>query len=428
MSPKVREGETFRRHVVHFGMIVAQNLTDRLGMIQSARRIENYHYAIRHLAGAAEALTRSGREVIYLNIGDPQVYGFRPPEHIVEPVVRELENSFTGYTHSAGLREAREAVANYATRLGAPTVPDQVLITSGASEAADILLTALLNEGDEVLLPAPSYPIYPAILSKLGAATRYYHLDGANAWQPSVDEITSLINVRTRALVLINPNNPTGSITSDEVTKQLLELALRNNLLVIADEVYRELCFEKSPTQSSVMAETMGVALVTLESLSKTHIVPGWRTGWMRFTHVDKTRDLIQAVYRLAGGRLCAPTPTQYAVRPALEGQRNFQLDFISELRKRRDFAVQRVRNIEGLSCDVPQAAFYLMIKVDRLGERTDERFVLDLLEETSVLVVHGSGFGTDPQQGYFRLVYLADEATLDIVFSRLDQFLAGSR
>ncbi len=156
-------------------------------MIQSARRIENYHYAIRHLAGAAEALTRAGREVIYLNIGDPQVYGFRPPEHIVEPVIRALKNSFTGYTHSAGLGEAREAVAGYATRLGASTGPDQVLITSGASEAADILLTALLNENDEVLLPTPGYPIYPAILSKLGAAARYYHLDPTNAWQPSLE-------------------------------------------------------------------------------------------------------------------------------------------------------------------------------------------------------------------------------------------------
>src|SRR5713226_6325327 len=244
-------------------------------MIQSAQRIENYHYAIRHLAGAADALTRAGREVIYLNIGDPQVYGFRPPEHIVEPVIRALSNGFTGYTHSAGLPEAREAVANYATRLGAPTGPDQVLITSGASEAADILLTALLNENDEVLLPAPGYPIYPAILSKLGAAACYYRLDDTNEWQPSIAEIASLINSRTRALVLINPDNPTGSIVSDETTKQLLELAQRHDILVIADEVYRDLCFEESPTAASVFAEAIDVPLVTLESLSKTHLVPG---------------------------------------------------------------------------------------------------------------------------------------------------------
>ena len=395
-----------------------------MSMIQSARRIENYHYAIRHLAGAAEALTKAGREVIYLNIGDPQVYGFRPPAHVVEPVIAALRNSFTGYAHSAGLLEAREAVARYATRLGAPTAPDQALITSGASEAADLLLTALLNENDEVLLPAPGYPIYPAILSKLGATARYYQLDALNAWQPSVDEIGALVNSRTRALVLINPNNPTGSIISDEITGQLLELARQRNLIVIADEVYRELCFENQPAPASVLAEEMGVPLVTLESLSKTFLVPGWRTGWLRFTHADRMRDVVRAVYRLAGGRLCAPTPAQYAVRPALDGDRAFQMNFISELRKRRDFAVRRVQEIKGLSSDVPQAAFYLMIKVDHPGV-TDERFVLDLLEATNVLVVHGSGFGANPQQGYFRMVYLADEAILETVFSRFDEFLS---
>jgi alanine-synthesizing transaminase len=395
-------------------------------IIQPARRIENYHYAIRHLAGAAEALTKAGREVIYLNIGDPQVYGFRPPEHIIEPVITALRNRFTGYTQSAGLPEAREAVASYATGLGAVTGPDQVLITSGASEAADLVLTALLNEEDEVLLPAPGYPIYPAIVSKLGATARYYHLDPVNGWQPSIDEITSLIGAQTRAIVLINPNNPTGSITSDEVTTQLLELALRHNLLVIADEVYRELCFREGPKPASVSAQRMGVPLVTLESLSKTFLVPGWRTGWLRFTHADRMRDLVQTIYRLAGGRLCAPTPAQYAVRPALEGDRTFQLNFINELRKRRDFAVAEVRKIKGLSCDVPQAAFYLMIKVDHTGRQTDEQFVLDLLQATGVLVVHGSGFGADPHQGFFRLVYLADEAILETVFNRLGEFLGS--
>jgi aspartate/methionine/tyrosine aminotransferase len=309
--------------------------------------------------------------------------------------------------------------------LGAPTRADDVLITSGASEAADILLTALLNENDEVLIPAPGYPIYPAILSKLGVVSRYYRLDDTNEWQPSIAEIASLINSRTRALVLINPNNPTGSIVSDETTKQVLELAQRHHILVIADEVYRELCFEQSPTAASVFAEAIDVPLVTLESLSKTHLVPGWRTGWLRFTHGEKMSDLIQAIYRLAGGRLCAPTPTQYAVRPALEGDRDFQEAFLSDLKSRRDFAVERVRSIQGLSCEVPKAAFYLMVKAETLGDRTDESFVLDLLEETGVLVVNGSGFGTDPQAGYFRMVYLADQATLATVFDRLSRFLS---
>ncbi len=223
---------------------------------------------------------------------------------------------------------------------------------------------------------------------------------------------------------MINPNNPTGSIIPDETTKQILELAARHKLLVIADEVYRELCFEKQPTSASVLAQEMDVPLITLESLSKTHLVPGWRVGWMRYTHEEQMRDLTGAIGRLASGRLCSPTPAQYAIEPALQGSREFQRDFLRELKSRRDFCVERIHNNEGLSCEVPAAAFYLMIKAEKQGGRTDEQFVLDLLKETGVLVVHGSGFGVEPQQGYFRIVYLADESTLGDVFDRIDRFL----
>jgi len=394
-------------------------------MISPSIRTANFHYAIRNLVSAAEAQERAGRSVVYLNIGDPQAYGFRPPHHVVEAVARALRNSFTGYAHSAGLRVARSAVAAYATALGAPVTPEQVLITSGASEAADLVLTALVNEGDEVLLPAPGYPIYPAILNKLGAIARNYTLNSAGQWQPVIEEIKSLITNRTRALVLINPNNPTGSIIPDETTTQLLEIAARHKLLVIADEVYRELCFEKQPASASVLAQEMDVPVITLESLSKTHLVPGWRVGWMRYTHEKQMRDLTDAIGRLASGRLCSPTPAQYAVEPALEGSREFQRDFLRELKSRRDFCVNRIRNNEGLSCEIPAAAFYLMIKAEKLGGRTDEQFVLDLLKETRVLVVPGSGFGVDPHLGYFRMVYLPDEATLEEVFNRIDRFMA---
>jgi alanine-synthesizing transaminase len=395
-------------------------------MISPSTRTANFHYAIRNLVSAAEVLERAGGSIIYLNIGDPQAYGFRPPAHIVEAVTRALRESFTGYAHSAGLRVARSAIGAYATALGAPTTSEQVLITSGASEAADLVLTALVNDGDEVLLPAPGYPIYPAILNKLGAIARYYTLNSSDAWQPAIEEVNSLITNRTRALVLINPNNPTGSIIPDEMTKQILELAAQHKLLVIADEVYRELCFETPPTSASVLAQQLDVPLITLESLSKTHLVPGWRVGWMRYTHENQMPELTGAISRLASGRLCSPTPAQYAVAPALDGNREFQKDFLSELKRRRDFCVRRVRNNPYLSCEMPAAAFYLMIKAEKkLGGRTDEQFVLDVLKETGVLVVHGSGFGVDPHLGYFRMVYLADEATLGEVFNRIDKFMA---
>lgn len=398
-------------------------------MISPSSRTTHFHYAIRNVVSAAEARERAGRRVIYLNIGDPQAYGFRPPAHVVEAVTHALREEFTGYAHSSGCPEAREAVAAYATALGAPTAPDDVLMTSGASEAADLVLAALVEEGDEVLLPAPGYPLYPAILNKLGAVARYYNLDAERGWQPSPDEVSTLINGRTRALVLINPNNPTGSVTPDETTRQLLELAERHNLLVIADEVYRELCFGRQPTSASVLAEEMSVPVITLESLSKTHMVPGWRVGWMRFTHREQMRDLISAIHRLASGRLCSPTPAQYAVRPALEGDKSFLHEFMRDIRRRRDHVVESVRGIEGLSCVVPEAAFYVMIGVADPAGRTDERLVLDLLEETGVLVVHGSGFGTDPSKHcYFRLVYLAGEEVLDIVFEKIGGFLESLR
>ena len=393
-------------------------------MIQPSERAANFHYAIRNVVNAAEALERQGRRIIHLNIGDPQAFGFKPPIEIIEAVERATRNNFTGYSHSAGLRAAREVVAEHATALGTETSPADVLITSGASEAADLLLTALLNPGDEVILPGPGYPIYSAIINKLGAHTRYYYLDQKTNWQPSLDEIRSLINERTRTIILINPSNPTGAITPDETTRQLLELAAEHDLLVISDEVYRDLCFEEAPTSASVLAAGSGATVAVLESLSKTHMLSGWRVGWMRVTPATRTRELIDAVTKLAGGRLCSPTPAQYAIQPALQGNRHSIDEFKEEIRRRRDLAAKRVARIDGLSCTLPDAAFYLMVKVDDMGDRTDEQFVLDLLEASNVLVVHGSGFGSDPRAGYFRMVYLAGEELLGSAFDAIERSL----
>lgn len=393
-------------------------------MIHPSERGANFHYAIRNVVQAAEVLERQGRKIIHLNIGDPQAFGFRPPPDVIEAVERATRDQFTGYSHSAGLREAREAIARYATALGAETSPEDILTSAGASEAADLVLTALVNPGDEVLLPGPGYPIYSAILSKLGATARYYYLNHQSNWQPSLDEVSSLINERTRALILINPSNPTGAITSDATTRSLLELAARHNLLVISDEVYRDLCFEQPPTSASVLAIDSGAAVVVLESLSKTHMLSGWRVGWMRFSRAARPRELIDAVMRLAGGRLCSSTLAQYAIQPALEGSRQSIINFLEEIKRRRDLAAKRVAAIDGLSCSLPEAAFYLMIHVADMGGRTDEEFVLDLIETANVLVVHGSGFGCDPRAGYFRMVYLPDEQTLAKAFDGIESSL----
>lgn len=393
-------------------------------MMHPSERAANFHYAIRNVVSAAEVLERQGRRVIHLNIGDPQAFGFKPPPDVIEAVERAIHDKFTGYSHSAGLRAAREVVAEYASSLGTVTSVEDVVITSGASEAADLLLTGLLNPGDEVLLPGPGYPIYAAIINRLGARMRYYYLDQNTNWQPSLEEIKSLINERTKAIILINPSNPTGAITPDETTKRLIELAVEHNLLVISDEVYRDLCFEAAPTSASVLADGSGATVAVLESLSKTHMLSGWRVGWMRLTPASHTRELMDAIIRLAGGRLCSPTPAQYAIQPALFGNRASIDKFKDEIRIRRDLAARRVAGIEGLSCSLPDAAFYLMIKIADMGDRDDERFVLDLLEASNVLVVHGSGFGSDPRAGYFRMVYLAGEELLGSAFDAIERAL----
>lgn len=390
--------------------------------IGASKRTENFNYAIRNVVAAADELRRQGREVISLNIGDPQEFGFRPPIELIEAVDNANKRGFTGYAPSAGLPDARAAVSEYATDLGSPTSPSDVFITSGASEAADLILTALLDPGDEILLPNPGYPLYDAIVNRLGAKAIRYTLDPNDGWQPNVSEIDHLINDRTRAILLINPNNPTGAVTSDGFTNDLLDLAADRDILVISDEVYRELCFGTPPTAASVLARDRSVALVTLESLSKTHNLPGWRVGWMRFTNADRMTSLIAAVGKLAGGRLCSPTPPQYAIRPALHGCREFMDGFIADVKLRRDICIERVASIGGVSCSIPGSAFYLMLKTELEDEETDEQFALRLLNDHGILVVHGSGFGMQPHEGYFRLVYLAEPEQLHLAFDAIEK------
>ena len=385
--------------------------------IAPSQRTANFRYAIRNVVAAADALKRLGLEVISLNIGDPQAFGFRPPAYVTEPVVKALRDGFTGYASSAGLFEAREAVCGYAAATGVETTVDEVVMTSGASEGADLVLTALLDPGDEVLLPAPGYPLYDAILNKLGATPVYYRLNDNEGWQPDAEEIRSLLTPRTRAIVLINPSNPTGAVIADDITTKILEIAASNKLVVITDEVYRDLCFGTPPKPASLLALGSDVPVITLESLSKTHMLAGWRVGWMRFTNANSMPRLIEAIGKLASGRLCSPTPAQYAVKPALTCDDGFVANFMNDIQIRRDLAVRRVNEIDGLSCTVPAAAFYLMVKVNDLNSGTDEHFALNLLQETGVLVVHGSGFGTRADEGYFRMVYLGDEAVLNQAF-----------
>ncbi|PYP84350.1 MAG: aminotransferase class I/II [Blastocatellia bacterium AA13] len=396
-------------------------------MIKAASRTRNFTYAIRNIVAEAKKLEREGREVIYLNIGDPVLYGFNTPPHVVQALERALRDGRNGYAPSTGILEAREAVARESISRGINISADDVVITSGASEAVDIVLSALLEPGDEVLAPTPGYPLYTAVVSKLGSQERTYRLDPTNNWEPSVEDIRAAITPRTRAIVIINPNNPTGAVYSRKKLLEVLAVAEEAGLVVLADEVYWRLTYEQqAPPIASLVDDR--VPVITFESLSKIYLAPGWRLGWMKLSNSHLMGDLKTGINKLADARLCSPGPAQYAVAAALEGDHSYLEDVMRRFRDRRDLTHQRINAIKGMNCSLPGGAFYVMAQIERLDGATDEEFVLSLLRETGILFVHGSGFGMNKADGYFRIVYLPEPEVLNLVFDRVQKFAEAWR
>ncbi|MGQ9896428.1 MAG: aminotransferase class I/II-fold pyridoxal phosphate-dependent enzyme [Acidobacteriota bacterium] len=396
-------------------------------LFRPAERTKNYNYAIRNIVAAAKAVEAAGRPVTYLNIGDPVMYGLQPPAVLQEALARAVRDGHNGYAPSAGTLAAREAVAQEAEKRGVYLSPEDVVISSGASEAADMVLGALLEPGDDVLTPCPTYPLYTAITAKLGARENYYRLDPAQGWLPDPDEIRHNITPRTRAIVIINPNNPCGSVYDARLLLELLTIAEAHQLVVIADEVYCRLTYETPPPPMAQLAAGMDVPVVTLESLSKSHLVPGWRVGWMTYTNTHRFGEVIAAIRKVAEARICSSLPTQQVLPVALENQSHLPA-LIEELKIRAAITVETLNAIPGISCiAAPQAAFYAMGRAEHLKGQTDEAFVLALLRATGVLFVHGSGFGLDPYDGFFRIVFLPPPDTLREVYARLASFVQQS-
>ncbi|MCS6884091.1 MAG: aminotransferase class I/II-fold pyridoxal phosphate-dependent enzyme [Acidobacteriota bacterium] len=392
-------------------------------MIKPASRTQNFTYAIRNIVVEAKRLEAEGKQIIYLNVGDPVPYGFNTPEHLVEAVAKAVRDGLNGYAPSAGIPQAREAIAAEAERRGVKISPDDVFITSGASEAADILLSAMLEPGDEVLVPCPGYPLYTAILAKLGAREVPYLLDPEDNWSPSIEAIKASISPRTRAIVIINPNNPTGAVYGKERLLQLVEIAAEHRLLIVADEVYWRMTYSEPAPPIATLVDKE-VPVVTLESMSKIYLAPGWRVGWMKISNSHLMKDLLVAIRKMADARLCSPCPPQYAIKPALEGDHSFLEQVMQRFRELRDITYRRINACESLRCTLPEGAFYVMAQMRRLGEATDEEFVLSLLRQTGILFVHGSGFGMKPSEGYFRIVYLPPPEVLNKVYDTLEDFV----
>jgi alanine-synthesizing transaminase len=309
-----------------------------------------------------------------------------------------------------------------------PMTADRVLLTSGTSEGIELALTALAESGDEVLVPVPTYPLYTAVLAKIGARPAFYRTDPSNGWLPDLDHLSSLISPRTRALVVIDPNNPTGATYPVEVRRELLRLADRANIPVLADEVYGDLAYDGPvPPLASLDPEA---PVIAFSSLSKAYLAPGWRAGWMAIGAPGRLDDVLAGILKLADGRLCSTVPMQRAVEAALTKDRSHQERFRAALRERADLSVRRLNAIDGVTCVAPRAAFYVMPRVALPPGVTDEAYVLALLRATGVLCVYGSGFGLPADRGFLRIVFLAPPAELDEIYNDMAaftrEFLAG--
>jgi alanine-synthesizing transaminase len=389
--------------------------------IPVAPRVGGFVYAIRNIVAEARKVEAAGRTVRYLNIGDPIIFGFQTPPHMIEAVARAMRDGHNGYAPSVGILPAREAVAAERAERGMPVSPDRVVVTAGTSEGIELALTALAQGGDEVLIPLPTYPLYTAVLAKIGARAVFYRTEPSHDWVPDVDHLRSLITPATRALVVIDPNNPTGATYPPSVRRALIDLADEYNIPLLADEVYADLAFDGPvPAIASLNPDA---PIISFSSLSKAYLAPGWRTGWLAVGRTDRLDGVLAGIKKLADGRLCSTGPMEHGLVAALTGDRSHQHTFRAALRERAEVTHTRLNAIDGISSVMPSAAFYAMPQVTLPPGVTDADYVLALLRATGVLCVYGSGFGTKPEDGFFRVVFLADPAELSSIYDSIAAF-----
>jgi len=398
--------------------------------IPSSKRASNIEYAIRDVVVPATELEAQGHSIIKLNIGDPIAYpGLPTPLHMVEAFSTALSEGRNGYSPSYGLPELRRAIAHDESQKGWGAQPNDVYVCHGVTEALQIVFQATLEEGHQVLAPGPHYPPYMAYPQMYGAETIEYELQPNDGWSLNFDDIESKMNDNVRLFVLINPNNPTGSVAdSKDITRLLSILSNWPNCILIADEIYDGLDF--SGRQVSAASLSKSVPVLTMNGVSKVYYAPGWRIGYMAIHDPISTLVAVRdGIERILRSRLCASTPAQLGYLAGLEQDRSWMKHYSDTVKKRRDVCLSRISKIEGLEVQNPEGAFYMFVKLtDKKWADDDKSFVLQLLHEQHVLVVHGSGFSSEKGKGHFRLVFLPDVDTLNIAFDRIDSFLQKHR
>jgi len=398
--------------------------------VRAASRALSIEYAIRDVVVPATALEAEGHQILKLNIGDPIAYpGLPTPPHMVEAYAQAVRDGMNGYSPSYGLPELREAVAADERTKGWPATSDDIYVCHGVTEALQLLFAGVLEEGDVVLAPGPHYPPYMAYPQMYGAHTVEYGLDANDGWRIDLEDLASKMSDDVRFVVLINPNNPTGNVASPEEIDAVLEIVSNwPQCMVIADEIYDGLDF--TGQQVSVASRSTSVPVITLNGVSKVYFAPGWRIGWFGL-HDPESRlvSVREALERLLRSRLCASTPAQRGYLAGLTGDRSWMGPYAERVKAQRQRCLDRIATIEGLDVEAPGGAFYMFVRLtEPAWANNDKQFVLDLLDEEHVLLVHGSGFSLERGRGHVRLVYLADVAVLDEAFDRIERFLKRHR
>lgn len=390
--------------------------------ITPSERTQHIAYAIRDILAIAKERQAAGGDLIYLNIGDPILFDFDTPPHLIESTYDAMKSRHTGYSPSEGIQEGVESIRQYVQTKN-HFEPYEIMITNGASEGIDFALSAIVNRGDNVLLPSPGYPLYSAIMARLLGESRFYRLDENNAWQPDIDHMESQIDERTKAIVIINPNNPTGAVYSKDTLLAILDVAKRHNLPIFSDEIYEKLILDGQP-HISIASLDHEHPIITFNGLSKCYLAPGFRIGWAVASGTPQLlEDYVEAMRKLGRARLCACHPGQYAIAPALKGNDEHIQKAIAKMRARRDLTVERLNAIPGISCQSPNGAFYAFPRVE--VDMDESEFVKKLIKETGVVVVHGSGFGPYPETAaHFRLVFLPTLTVLNDAYDRIAGFM----
>jgi alanine-synthesizing transaminase len=403
-----------------------------LKTIRKSDKLANVCYDIRGpIMERAKQMEEDGHSIIKLNIGNLAVFGFEAPEEIRQDMIRNLPNS-AGYSDSKGIFVARKAVMQYTQEQGIKGVTlEDIYLGNGASELIVMATNGLLNDGDEMLVPAPDYPLWTAAVSLSGGTPVHYLCDEANGWMPDLKDIRAKITPRTKGIVVINPNNPTGALYSDELLRGIIEIAREHNLVIMADEVYDKILYDGAK-HTAMGSLSEDVLTLTFNSLSKSYRSCGYRAGWLVVSGDKKpAKDYIDGLNMLSTMRLCSNVPGQWAIQTALGGYQTIN-DLICEggrLRRQRDIAYELLSAIPGVSCVKPQAGLYIFPKLDSkmYPIENDQAFILELLEETRVLLVQGTGFNW-PTPDHFRIVFLPHEDDLREAINRIAKFLEQYR